>query len=194
MLAMGSMFMSMKSQASCHSHAANSERGGTRRARDRRAGRHRRKVIRRSDAAYLIVSNRLPISVRRVDGELHVEPSAGGLATGLAGVHGGGRRDCGSAGPAHSEQLTADESATLSAPLRRARTFVPVDLTADEVDRYYERFCNGVLWPLFHYLLGQLPLEVERLRALRGDQRRFADAVVARSTGRATWSGSTTTS
>jgi len=35
----------------------------------------------------LIVSNRLPITVRRVKGELQVSTSTGGLATGLAGVH-----------------------------------------------------------------------------------------------------------
>ncbi len=31
----------------------------------------------------VIISNRLPITVNRSDGELHYHPSAGGLATGL---------------------------------------------------------------------------------------------------------------
>ncbi len=125
----------------------------------------------------LIASNRLPISVRREAGELTVESSAGGLATGLAGVHG-------SAGsvwigwPGHSERLTPAEAESLARAYRE-RHVRAVDLTAEEVDRYYERFCNGVLWPLFHYLIGQLPLEVEGFELYESINRRFADAVVA---------------
>ena len=37
---------------------------------------------------------------------------------------------------------------------------VPVPLSADEVERYYEQFCNGMLWPALHYLISQLPLQI----------------------------------
>ena len=46
----------------------------------------------------LIVSNRLPMTARIEDGEVLLQPSDGGLATGLRGVHERGG-DCGSAGP-----------------------------------------------------------------------------------------------
>jgi len=36
-----------------------------------------------------------------------------------------------------------------------------------------------VLWPLFHYLIGQVPLEVQGLELYETVNRRFADAVVA---------------
>jgi trehalose 6-phosphate synthase/phosphatase len=125
----------------------------------------------------LIVSNRLPISVKRVDGALRVEASSGGLATGLAGVHGaGGSLWVG--WPGHSEQLTEAEAATLDRAYAE-RHVRAVGLGADEVERYYEGFCNGVLWPLFHYLIGQLPLEVEGFELYETINRRFADAVVA---------------
>ena len=52
-----------------------------------------------------------------------------------------------------------------------AQRLIPVDLSAEEIKRYYESYANGVLWPLFHYLSAQLPLEVQRLRGLRGRQR-----------------------
>ena len=84
----------------------------------------------------LILSNRLPLSVTRADGEIHVERSTGGLATGLSGIH----QAAGSlwiGWPGHSEQLTADESESL-ARLFAERNVRAVDLTADEVDRYYE--------------------------------------------------------
>jgi trehalose 6-phosphate synthase/phosphatase len=125
----------------------------------------------------LIVSNRLPISVTRERQGLKIAASAGGLATGLAGVH-GGAESLWIGWPGHSEQLSAAESAFL-ARTYRDRQVRAVDLTADEVDRYYERFCNGVLWPLFHYLIGQLPLDVEGFDLYEAINRRFADAVVA---------------
>jgi trehalose 6-phosphate synthase/phosphatase len=125
----------------------------------------------------LIASNRLPISVRRTGGNLTVEASTGGLATGLAGVH-GNAESVWIGWPGHSERLTPEETESLARDYRE-RHVRPVDLTADEVDRYYERFCNGVLWPLFHYLIGQLPLEVEGFDLYEAINRRFADAIVA---------------
>jgi trehalose 6-phosphate synthase/phosphatase len=125
----------------------------------------------------LIVSNRLPVTVGRVEGELEVQPSAGGLATGLAAVHGaGGSRWIG--WPGHSEQLTDAERQHLDRAYRQ-HGVRPVELSADEIQRYYEGFCNGVLWPLFHYLIGQLPLEVEGFALYEAINRRFADAVIA---------------
>ena len=35
-------------------------------------------------------------------------------------------------------------------------SYVTVDLTQDEVDLYYNGFCNGALWPLVHYVLSRL--------------------------------------
>ena len=52
-------------------------------------------------------------------------------------------------------------------------------LTAEQVKRYYEGFSNGVLWPLFHYLLDQMPLHVARLGRVRAVNERFADVVAA---------------
>ena len=56
---------------------------------------------------------------------------------------------------------------------------VGVPLSADQITRFYEGFSNGVLWPLFHYLLEQIPLQVsdwdgyvEANEALRRRRRR----------------------
>ena len=35
-------------------------------------------------------------------------------------------------------------------------SYVTVDLTEDEVELYYNGFCNGALWPLVHYVLSRL--------------------------------------
>jgi trehalose 6-phosphate synthase/phosphatase len=126
----------------------------------------------------VIVSNRLPISVSRAEGKLVVARSSGGLATGLSTVHheGGGSWI---GWPGHSESLSPAERDSLAEQYEQHKV-VAVDLSAEEVQRYYEDFCNGVLWPLFHYLIGQLPFEVEGFELYEAVNRRFADAVVAR--------------
>ena len=36
---------------------------------------------------------------------------------------------------------------------------VPLLLTAQDVEHYYEAFSNGVLWPAFHALTDRLPMD-----------------------------------
>ena len=110
-----------------------------------------------------------------MDGVLHARPSAGGLATGLRRHHErSGGLWIGWAGYADLlGGVPAAELERLLAPLRA----VSVSLSADEVTRYYEGISNGVLWPLFHYLIDQMPLRVEHWDAYESVNARFADAV-----------------
>ena len=130
-----------------------------------------------AEGRVVIVSNRLPVTVTTVDGVLRAAPSAGGLATGLRRHHErSGGLWIGWAG--YAELLGAVPSAELDrllAPLGA----VAVPLSAEEVTRYYEGVSNGVLWPLFHYLLDQLPLRVEHWAAYVTANERFADAIAA---------------
>ena len=125
----------------------------------------------------LIVSNRLPVTVTMDDGEAHVVPSVGGLATGLRGPHartGGVWIGWpGQAAPTHPKRR-----AELT-HLLGAHRAAPVWLTQTEVTRFYEEVSNGVVWPLFHYLLDQMPLHVEHWDVYEAANARFADAVVA---------------
>jgi trehalose 6-phosphate synthase/phosphatase len=125
----------------------------------------------------LIVSNRLPVSVVRRDSEVKLERSSGGLATGLAGVH---ARSGGVwvGWPGDAGDLAADEQAALAERLRQWR-LAPVPLTAEEVEGFYESFCNGVLWPVLHYLVGNLPFQFPGFQLYEAVNRRFADAVMA---------------
>jgi trehalose 6-phosphate synthase/phosphatase len=123
----------------------------------------------------LIVSNRLPVTVTSVDGVLHATPSAGGLATGLRGHH---ERSGGLwiGWPGFADLLGGVPSAELEALLGPLGA-VPVPLSAEEITRYYEGVSNGVLWPLFHYLLDQLPLRVEHWDSYVAANARFADVI-----------------
>ena len=124
----------------------------------------------------LIVSNRLPVTVRADADGVDVQPSVGGVATGLLGPH---ARSGGLwiGWPGLVEPLPEKDAAVLAERLQAMR-LVQVPLTAEEVHRYYESYSNGVLWPLFHYFASELPLEIGGFDDYERVNRRFADAVV----------------
>jgi len=124
----------------------------------------------------LIVSNRLPVTVRVEQGEIAVTQSAGGLATGLRGPH---ERSGGLwiGWPGDTSKLDAPQRARLEKKLADIRA-VPLYLDPGEVSRFYEGFSNGVLWPLFHYLLDRIPLWSRDWDAYERANQRFADLVV----------------
>jgi len=125
----------------------------------------------------LIVANRLPITVKVTEAGVDVQRSAGGLATGLQGPHGQSEGLwIGWSGA--TEELGTERQAELDAKLAEMR-LVSVPLSADLVTRYYEGFSNGVLWPLFHYLIEQIPLQVSDWDAYVEANERFADVVAA---------------
>ena len=95
----------------------------------------------------IIISNRLPIRIEKHGDELHFLPSEGGLATGLGTIY---KKDhnywIGWPGYIPEDeaeaQLITDKLKTLN--------LVPVFLTAEELEAYYEGFSNEILWPIFH--------------------------------------------
>ena len=123
----------------------------------------------------LIVANRLPITVRASEAGVEVQKSSGGLATGLLRPHEqSGGLWIGWSGA--SDDLTERQQAELDQQLAAMR-LVAVPLSADQITRYYEGFSNGVLWPLFHYLLEQVPLHVRDWEPYAEVNQRFADVV-----------------
>lgn len=123
----------------------------------------------------LLVSNRLPVSVGVDGGRLTLTPSAGGLATGLRGPH---ERTKGLwvGWPGNVTRLTPEQDAKLAQRLETLR-LVPIHLTPAEINRYYNGVSNGVLWPLFHYLLDRVPLVSRDWETYLGVNERFADVV-----------------
>jgi trehalose 6-phosphate synthase/phosphatase len=123
----------------------------------------------------LIVANRLPITVRSSADGVEVERSTGGLATGLSRHHEQ------SAGlwigwSGASDDLSEEQKAELERQLADQR-LVPVPLTEEQVTRYYEGYSNGILWPLFHYLLDQVPLQSRDWDAYVEANELFAEVV-----------------
>lgn len=102
----------------------------------------------------IIVSNRLPVSVKKEGGELEFFPSVGGLATGLSSyVNDKHSIWIGWPGIA-SDGLTKSDRETIVNELAK-HNCSPVFLTQKQIDEFYNGYSNTVLWPLFHKLRPQ---------------------------------------
>ena len=106
-------------------------------------------------SSVILVSNRLPVTVRFEDGSVKLERSGGGLVSGLMGPHDDGGTWVG--WPGELPRLSAEQRRGLEAALRERR-LAPVYLSRGEVKGFYEDVANSVLWPVLHYRLDQLPM------------------------------------
>jgi trehalose 6-phosphate synthase/phosphatase len=125
----------------------------------------------------IIVSNRLPVTVRVQSGRPVVRRSVGGLATGLHGPH---ERSGGLwiGWPGSIDGLDRDGCADVARQLEALRT-VPLSLDANEIEVFYEHISNAVLWPICHDRIDRLPLSLDGWDVYESVNARFADAAAA---------------
>jgi len=123
----------------------------------------------------LIVSNRLPVTARIVGGEVRLQESDGGLATGLRSVHedqGGlwigwsGLTDRAALRGHHVIASRLHDVGALSVPL-----------SEEEVAGYYRGFSNSALWPVLHDCLRQPLVGGRDWELYRAVNERYADVV-----------------
>ena len=123
----------------------------------------------------LIVSNRLPITLVEDGDRVCVGRSSGGLATGLTHV----QRRCGATWIGWTGLPDAPrpwQRRDIDRRLRKGR-LIPVHLTQRDVTRFYDRFSNGVLWPVVHDVK-PAPHDGCDWETYRSVNARFADAIV----------------
>jgi trehalose 6-phosphate synthase len=119
-------------------------------------------------AALVVVANRLPVD-RVVDaqGDVDWRTSPGGLVTALEPVM---RRNDGAWIGWHG---APDE--TLEPFVEDGLSLVPLPLTGEEVEGYYEGFSNGTLWPLYHDAVAPPSYHREWWDSYVAVNQRFAD-------------------
>jgi trehalose 6-phosphate synthase/phosphatase len=123
----------------------------------------------------LIVSNRLPVVARRTAHGPQLQRSSGGLASGLRRWH--EQSDGLWIGwPGDLSWCSSAQRADLDRRFTE-RGIVPVQLSAEQIDRYYHGFANCVLWPLFHYLIDRVPVDAAGWHAYRDANEAFADVL-----------------
>lgn len=123
----------------------------------------------------MIIANRLPVTVRLEGNAPRLVPSSGGLATALRSLH---ERTSGIwvGWSGVTSKASARVGEGVSAELANQR-LVPVDLSQYDLSHFYNGFSNGVVWPLFHFLLDKVNLDAELdWQSYRTVNHRFAKA------------------
>lgn len=123
----------------------------------------------------IIISNRLPLTINKKEGELIYHPSAGGLATGLASLDGNMERIW--VGWPGKEIKDEWEQEAIRNDLKK-RQLVPVFLNKKDITLYYEGFSNKTIWPHFHYFTQYTTYRDRYWDAYCRVNQKFADAVI----------------
>jgi trehalose 6-phosphate synthase/phosphatase len=129
----------------------------------------------------LVVSNRLPIVLEKKNGSWSLKPGSGGLVSALAPVlsHRGGVWIGWPGLPL--ERGGAWEPVLAEGYRERGYNLIPLLLSEEEVKGFYEGFSNGILWPLFHDLLGQCNFDPSFWYSYLKVNEKFADCVLRHS-------------
>ncbi|MCD6099749.1 MAG: bifunctional alpha,alpha-trehalose-phosphate synthase (UDP-forming)/trehalose-phosphatase, partial [Candidatus Marinimicrobia bacterium] len=126
----------------------------------------------------VVVSNRLPVVISYKRDKLEIKPSPGGLVTGLNSV----RKSRGTLwiGWPGLLGLKGDVKSSVYEILR-IKDMVPVFLSREEYNRYYEGFSNKTIWPLFHYFTEYAEYEREYWDAYKRVNSKFAEIIIQNS-------------
>lgn len=130
----------------------------------------------------VVVSNRLPYSLERVDKELVVRQSSGGLVSALksyfenkiSGSHFSDKVWVGSV-DASQEDWEAAQSQDL---FPNDFIITPVFPRKSTYEAYYNGFCNSTVWPLFHYFPSITEYKKEAFEAYIRINQLFADKII----------------
>ncbi|KAJ3129120.1 Trehalose-6-P synthase/phosphatase complex synthase subunit [Nowakowskiella sp. JEL0407] len=119
----------------------------------------------------IVVSNRLPITIKKDENGWKFSMSSGGLVSALSGL---------------KKEMTfswigleipPEERETVSKQLEEQHSCVPVYISNDVADKHYNGFSNSILWPLFHYHPGEINFVEADWEAYQEANMAFADAI-----------------
>jgi len=123
----------------------------------------------------ILVSNRLPVTIDSMNGNLTVRPSAGGLVTALVPIiREQGGSWVGFTGTDYDSRLTGvlnNWHATHNYSLH------PVFMSSSERECFYNGFSNQIIWPLFHGLASGCHYDSAYWHSYRNGNGKFAQAV-----------------
>jgi trehalose 6-phosphate synthase/phosphatase len=127
----------------------------------------------------LVVSNRLPLTAKRVSGRWRGERSSGGLVAAMAplmaqsdGLWLGWPGDALPGEPGGRARLMEE--------WERQHGYVAVEIPPKVSRSFYEGYANDTLWPLLHGFPTRVVFAPESWNAYRDANERFAEAVLAR--------------
>src|SRR5690606_29587505 len=133
-------------------------------------------VVKKVMGKTIIVSNRLPVSVNKTNKGYEFKPSAGGLATGLGCIF--SKKDNLWIGWPGGEIKEPEEKKTIKQGLQEKK-MIPVFLTQQEIEYFYEGFSNETIWPAFHYFCQYISYKDSYWEAYVKVNKKFCEAIIA---------------
>ncbi len=131
----------------------------------------------------IVVSNRLPFTVRFESNEICFDESAGGLITGLSTFLDSYKFHF----PKQAEHVWVGwpgntipdgrKEEVRSWAMERCKAY-PVFLSQTEMEQFYLGFCNRTLWPLFHYFPSYVAYEKRYWQTYRHVNELFSEALL----------------
>ena len=127
----------------------------------------------------IIVSNRLPIKITRINGSFDFKPSTGGLATGLSSIHKNNRSLWVGWTGQSSETINDEENNYINQNLKKLK-LSQIRLNSKEINDFYFGMSNKCLWPLFHYFIEFSIFESNMWDAYKKINEKFCDHIVSK--------------
>ncbi len=125
----------------------------------------------------VIVSNRLPVIIQTEEDGPLIRDASGGLITALAPV----LRRWGGVWIGWPGATTQDAAALNELLSNHSRhtgfDLKPVVMSKEEVEGFYQGYCNEIIWPLFHDLQSQCNFEPDYWTQYIAVKEKFADVV-----------------
>ena len=100
----------------------------------------------------IIVSNRLPLQIAKLNNSFEFRPSTGGLATGLDSIHKNTDSLWIGWDGISSEKINKKNKSEIKRSLKKLN-LINVELNDTQIDEFYYGFSNKCIWPLFHYFI-----------------------------------------
>ena len=127
----------------------------------------------------IIVSNRLPIKITKINGSFDFKPSTGGLATGLSSIHKNNRSLWVGWTGLSSETINDEENNYINQNLKKLK-LSQIRLNSEEINDFYFGMSNKCLWPLFHYFIEFSIFESNMWDAYKKINEKFCDHIVSK--------------
>lgn len=125
----------------------------------------------------VIVSNRLPIQLSKLENSFDITSSSGGLATGVNSIRDDNSVWIGWSG-VKSEEFTTKSNNCIKKILKE-QNLIQVELSSIEIENYYYGLSNKSLWPLFHYFIDYSKFNDNHWDTYFKVNKKFCDAVVS---------------
>ena len=124
----------------------------------------------------IIVSNRLVSNVIiQKDHAMRLTAGQGGIASGLRSIY--KQKDNLWVGWPGIFTSSEEEKSEIKKALKSEQAY-PIFLTKREIEKFYHGFCNGTLWPNFHYFNQYMQYDSKNWRAYVQVNKKYAQALI----------------